>query len=316
MSPHCCGCVIDKYAMMSLTCPSILSSAGISSSRTESAPSSVDSATKRGKYPILRSSLSLSLTLLLYRLLFRFLSRLRAALLHRPAEPFRRRNPRITAALTSVYAPSVGASLAGLALGIFPSGGGGGGGGKVVVKGAGCRGRGASSGGDNKLRRAIALYALFRAGEFAWDLAEREGWVWGWEAVKKGAPSVSMAVATAAAGVGEKGATATTVMVKRERPWWFGSWLLQPLAFAQLLDAVVFERDCFPVVCGSCATWAGMWTRQMVLTRGRQEYGNFIFSNSPSYIHPRPPNYPAHLKWPSAYEVVDGLRDMAKLKWP
>jgi hypothetical protein len=35
---------------------------------------------------------------------------------------------------------------------------------------------------------------------------------------------------------------------KRERPWWFGSWMLQPLAFGQLLHAAVFDPDCFPKV--------------------------------------------------------------------
>ena len=79
----------------------------------------------------------------------------------------------------------------------------------------------------------------------------------------------------------------------RERPWWFGSWLLQPLAFGQLLHAVVFDRDCFP-----------------------EDYGKFIFNNSSAYIHKRPVDYPAHLKWPRTYEVVDNLAEMARLNWP
>jgi hypothetical protein len=34
----------------------------------------------------------------------------------------------------------------------------------------------------------------------------------------------------------------------REKPWWFGSWLIFPLASAQLIHAFIFDRDCFPRV--------------------------------------------------------------------
>lgn len=34
----------------------------------------------------------------------------------------------------------------------------------------------------------------------------------------------------------------------REKPWWFGSWLIFPLTSAQLLHAFTFDRDCFPQV--------------------------------------------------------------------
>ena len=34
----------------------------------------------------------------------------------------------------------------------------------------------------------------------------------------------------------------------RKKPWWFGSWLMFPLANAQLLHAFIFDRDCFPQV--------------------------------------------------------------------
>jgi len=34
----------------------------------------------------------------------------------------------------------------------------------------------------------------------------------------------------------------------KEKPWWFGSWLLFPLGSAQLLHALVYDRDCFPKV--------------------------------------------------------------------
>ncbi|GJC89093.1 hypothetical protein ColLi_11931 [Colletotrichum liriopes] len=191
------------------------------------------------KSPTLRLSLSLSTILLLYRILFRFLNRLRAHLLDPSAAPFRRRNPRTTATLTSPYAPAIGASMAGMFLGVYPA---------------------------QQLRVTIAIYTLFRALEFGWNLCEEEGMIWGFKNGGK---------------------------VKRERPWWWGSWLIQPFAFGQLLHAVVFDRDCFP-----------------------ESYGNFIFKNSSAYIHPRPNDYPSHLKWPKAMEIVDNLAQMAKLNWP
>ncbi|GKT50096.1 uncharacterized protein ColSpa_10277 [Colletotrichum spaethianum] len=144
------------------------------------------------KSPTLRLSLSLSTILLLYRILFRFLNRLRAHLLDPSAAPFRRRNPRTTATLTSPYAPAIGASMAGMFLGVYPA---------------------------QQLRVTIAIYTLFRALEFGWNLCEEEGMIWGFKNGGK---------------------------VKRERPWWWGSWLIQPFAFGQLLHAVVFDRDCFP----------------------------------------------------------------------
>lgn len=150
------------------------------------------------KSPTLRLSLSLSTILLSYRLLFRFFTRLRLHLLDPSAAPFRHRNPRTASTLTSPYAPAVGASLAGLALGIYPA---------------------------QQLRVSVAIYALFRALEFGWNTAEDSGAVWGWEKT--------------ANGKAER---------KRARPWWWGSWMLQPFAFGQLLHAVVFDRDCFPTV--------------------------------------------------------------------
>ncbi|CRK33759.1 hypothetical protein BN1708_006134, partial [Verticillium longisporum] len=105
--------------------------------------------------PTFRLSLSLSSILLLYRLLFRFMSRLRGHLLDDAAIPFRRRNPRTAATLTSPYAPAVGASLAGLALGVYPA---------------------------QQLRVSVAIYAMFRALEFGWNLCEGEGMIWGFKA--------------------------------------------------------------------------------------------------------------------------------------
>jgi hypothetical protein len=158
--------------------------------------------------PTFRLSLSLSTILLLYRLLFRFFARLRAHLLDPSAAPFRKRNPWTASTLTSPYAPAVGASLAGLALGVYPA---------------------------KQLRMSVAIFALFRALEFGWNCAEDNGMIWGWEKGLNGKPTKM-----------------------RVRPWWWGSWMLQPVAFGQLLHAVVFDRDCFPKVgllvgCCSCS---------------------------------------------------------------
>ncbi|KAH8649087.1 hypothetical protein BX600DRAFT_404178 [Xylariales sp. PMI_506] len=195
------------------------------------------------KSATLRLSLSLSTILLLYRLLFRFLGRLRLQILDPAAEPFRLRNPRTTQTLTSPYAPAVGASLAGLALGIYPS---------------------------SQLRVSVAIYAMFRALEFGWNLLEDDGFIWGWKA-----------------RAGGKGLT------KRERPWWWGSWMLQPFAFGQLLHATVFDRECAPT-----------------------QYIDFIWNATSTYLHKAPANLPDGVNWPSPWDVADSLAEMAKLNWP
>lgn len=141
--------------------------------------------------PNFRLSLSLSTILLLHRILYRFFTRLRAHLLTPEARPFRQRNKRTSRTLTSSLAPAVGASLAGVMLAVYPS---------------------------DQLRITIAIYALSRAAEFAYNHAEDEGWIWG----RKGS------------GL--------------ERPWWWGSWMLFPFSCGQLLHAFVFDRDCFPKV--------------------------------------------------------------------
>jgi hypothetical protein len=212
----------------------------------------------------LRLSLSLSTILLLYRLLFRFFTRLRSHVLDPSALPFRKRNPRIADTLTSPYAPAVGASLAGLALGIYPA---------------------------QQLRLSITIYTLFRALEFGWNCAEDNGMVWGWERIAGGK------------------------VVKKTRPWWWGSWMLQPLAFGQLLHAVVFDRDCFPMVSAySCSRRTRNWNAHS--SRNLQAVGDFIFNHSTSYLHPKPEGFPRALKWPKTYEIVDSLAQMAKLNWP
>ena len=101
------------------------------------------------KSPNFRLSLSLSLILLLHRLLHRFFSRLRVNLLTKDAAPFRRRNPRISKSLTSHLTPAVGASLAGLALGVYPA---------------------------DQLRVTMAIYVVTRAAEFTYNALENDGW--------------------------------------------------------------------------------------------------------------------------------------------
>ncbi|KAI1323106.1 hypothetical protein F5Y16DRAFT_384678 [Xylariaceae sp. FL0255] len=196
------------------------------------------------KSPTLRLSLSLSTILLLYRLLYRFLTRLRVTLLADTSAPFRQRNPRTSNTLTSPYAPAVGASLAGLALGIYPA---------------------------EQLRLTVMIAVMFRALEFGWNLLEDEGLIWGFRA-----------------RAGGKGG-----MVKRERPWWWGSWMLQPLAFGQLLHATVFDRESSPV-----------------------GYVDFIWKNTSTYLHKAPRDLPAGVKWPGAWDIADNLAQMAKLNWP
>lgn len=136
------------------------------------------------KSPNFRLSLSLSLILLLHRLLFRFFSRLRTNLLTKEANPFRRRNPRVSRSLTSRLAPAIGASLAGFALGVYPA---------------------------DQFRITIAIYVAAQAAEFLYNTLENDGWF-------------------------------------KDRPWWWGSWMLMPLSTGQLLHAFVFDRDCFPKV--------------------------------------------------------------------
>jgi hypothetical protein len=59
------------------------------------------------------------------------------------------------------------------------------------------------------------------------------------------------------------------------------------------LYAIVFDRDCFPA-----------------------EYGSFIMGHSKEYVQPRPGEYPAHLPWPGAYDIVDSMGKIAGLNFP
>lgn len=134
--------------------------------------------------PGFRLALSLSTLLLFHRLLYRFFSRLRTNLRTDDARPFRDRNPKISKALTSRYAPAIGASLAGFLLSVYP---------------------------QNQLRITAAIYAATRSLEFVYNVLDEKGWI-------------------------------------KDKPWWFGSWLLMPLSTAQLFHAFIFDRETTPGV--------------------------------------------------------------------
>ncbi|KAI9893711.1 MAG: hypothetical protein M1814_005927 [Vezdaea aestivalis] len=104
------------------------------------------------KSPNLKLSLSVSMILLFHRLLYRFFSRLRANLLTQEAKPFRRRNPRISKALVSRFAPAIGASFSGFLLGIYPK---------------------------DQLRITAAIFTLSRSIEFLWNKLELKGYTKG-----------------------------------------------------------------------------------------------------------------------------------------
>jgi hypothetical protein len=61
----------------------------------------------------------------------------------------------------------------------------------------------------DQLRITIAIYIFTRALEFGYNYLEELGYF-------------------------------------RNRPYWFGSWMLMPISCGQLLHAFVFDRDCFP----------------------------------------------------------------------
>ncbi|KAF4553617.1 Hypothetical protein D9617_6g093480 [Elsinoe fawcettii] len=111
---------------------------------------------------------------------------------------------------------------------------------------------------SSPLRITIAIYVLTRSLEFSYNALEETRTIW-----------------------------------KNGRPHWFGSWLLMPFCYGQLLHAFVFDRECFP-----------------------SAFGDFILRRSPEYIHPRPANYPSHLPYPATYDIVDALASLSKLKWP
>ncbi|KAJ4316309.1 hypothetical protein N0V94_005518 [Neodidymelliopsis sp. IMI 364377] len=79
----------------------------------------------------------------------------------------------------------------------------------------------------------------------------------------------------------------------KNKPSWVGSWMLMPIACGQLLHAFVFDRECFPA-----------------------SAGNQIMGISPEYIQQRPADSPPSLRWPGAYDIVDGLAEISKQRWP
>ena len=76
--------------------------------------------------------------------------RLRANLRTEEAQPFRTRNPRVSKALTSRYAPVVGASVAGFALGIAP---------------------------QEQVRLTLAIYTGTRSLEFLFNVGDEKGYL-------------------------------------------------------------------------------------------------------------------------------------------
>ncbi|KAG9205015.1 hypothetical protein G6514_009474 [Epicoccum nigrum] len=108
----------------------------------------------------------------------------------------------------------------------------------------------------DQLRITIAIYIFTRALEFSYNYLEERGYF-------------------------------------KNRPYWFGSWMLMPMAYGQLLHAFVFDRDCFP-----------------------SGFGDYIMGNSPEYIQQRPADLPVSVRWPGAYEIVNGLAEISKQRWP
>jgi hypothetical protein len=110
------------------------------------------------KSPSFRLALSLSSILFLHRVLFRFFVRLRSRLLSEKATELRKRYPKFFNAITSKLAPAVGASLAGLAMGIYPK---------------------------DQLRVTMAIYVGARSLEYLYNAIEGDGylknmpWWWG-----------------------------------------------------------------------------------------------------------------------------------------
>lgn len=111
----------------------------------------------------------------------------------------------------------------------------------------------------DQLRITIAIYVFTRSLEFSYNALSDTGYLW----------------------------------PKSRKPWWFGSWMIMPVACGQLLHAFVFDRECFP-----------------------ESYGKFILKRSPEYIQLRPDGYPKEKPWPGTFDIVDALAQISKLKWP
>ncbi|KAJ5402508.1 uncharacterized protein N7487_008404 [Penicillium crustosum] len=109
---------------------------------------------------------------------------------------------------------------------------------------------------QDQLRLTAAIYTGTRSLEFLFNVLDSKGWL-------------------------------------DKRPWWFGSWLLMPISFAQLFHAFVFDRETTP-------NW----------------FGNVILKLSPSYIQGRPESLPVDISWPEKEEIVNSLASIADLRWP
>lgn len=107
----------------------------------------------------------------------------------------------------------------------------------------------------DQLRVTIAIYILVRAAELVYKGADAAGYL-------------------------------------KRKPKWVGSWMLFALSQGQILQAFVFDPDCFPT---------GL---------------NSLMKYSPEYIQARPPGLSPKVAWPDYRQIVDSLAEMARLKWP
>lgn len=103
------------------------------------------------KNPNFLCSLSLSMLVVIHRLLYRFLSQLRSNLLlpNAQARRFRQRHPKVSNVFTSALSPSIGSSLAGLALLLHPA---------------------------SDQRVTVAVYTFVKALEYSYNKLEDDGW--------------------------------------------------------------------------------------------------------------------------------------------
>ena len=145
-------------------------------------------ATAKPRKPLIgntsRFAASIATTLFLHRLLYQISADLRRQVLREVDIHPSRQVPRLAAILKSNLTPPLLASLSGLAMSICPA---------------------------DQLRVTIAIYALVRAGELAFQAAEASGF---------------------------------------KRPRWFGSWMLFALGQGLLEHSFVFNPDCFPTAYG------------------------------------------------------------------
>ncbi|KAI5307187.1 hypothetical protein KEM56_003268 [Ascosphaera pollenicola] len=79
----------------------------------------------------------------------------------------------------------------------------------------------------------------------------------------------------------------------KERPWWFGSWLLMPVSMAQLFHAFMLDRDTAP-------GW----------------FNSILLNYAPAYVQQKPDGLSPERQWPAPTEIVDSLARLAKLNWP